>query len=349
MAGLDAALQSAAAWAGLPVPVARVLALCGGLLLVASVVRVGRAAASGRVERWQRTRKLVVWWAGLGLLAAALIGGRIGVTALAALVAAVAMREFWGLQRWPKTRRSRSLLMGLLAVAAAAAAIGPSALTIGLVGFLAAVAWPAGLLWLRLGRRFDRRAAAGVLAWMVCVWPLLHLPLMYTLPPSALSEAGGGGWVLLVVITTACSDIAQAQAGRAFGRWPIAPATSPNKTWLGFVAGVVTSVAVVGLIGPQLTPVADPLYRPQMGDGLHWQWLVGPVVLGLLIAGAGLMGDLTVSAAKRSGGRKDAGDVLPGMGGVLDRVDSLLFTAPVTYYTVLATADLAARHYGFSL
>ena len=111
-------------------------------------------------------------------------------------------------------------------------------------------------------------------------------------------------------------------AGRALGKTPLFPRVSPKKTWEGAVGGAVAVVVAIGIIRTLAIP--------------HMGW--GHVVALSLIGGpAGVVGDLVESAFKRASGVKDSGSILPGHGGILDRVDSLLFTAPVTYVYVTST------------
>jgi phosphatidate cytidylyltransferase len=107
--------------------------------------------------------------------------------------------------------------------------------------------------------------------------------------------------------------VAQFTWGKLFGRHKITPQVSPKKTWEGFLGGVATSLVVAGLIGPFLTP-------------MDWRWAA---LSGGIIAVAGFLGDITESAFKRDLGVKDAGSLIPGHGGILDRVDSLTYAAPV--------------------
>ena len=121
--------------------------------------------------------------------------------------------------------------------------------------------------------------------------------------------------VLLVAVlgAAAAGDIGAYAVGSRLGRRPIAPSVSPNKTWEGFVGGVLAAALIAAAVLPL--------------DGSSG-WLRG-AVLGLAIGVAGFLGDLVASMVKRDLGLKDLGRLLPGHGGVLDRVDGLLFALPV--------------------
>ena len=124
---------------------------------------------------------------------------------------------------------------------------------------------------------------------------------------------------LLLILTVAISDTFQYYSGRLFGRHLLAPVVSPKKTIEGAVggfAGAMISVAVIG-----------HWWLPYMG-------LPARLALGFAVAAVGIVGDLFESLLKRSVGMKDASAIIPGHGGVLDRIDALLFAAPVYYVFV---------------
>jgi phosphatidate cytidylyltransferase len=123
--------------------------------------------------------------------------------------------------------------------------------------------------------------------------------------------------VLLLIATVAISDTAQFYAGRAFGRTPLAPLRSPKKTREGAVGGLV--------IAPLFLAAAGSYWLP----AFPWWWHVS---VGLGIVVAGIIGDLFESMLKRAADMKDSGTLIPGHGGVLDRIDALLFAAPVFYF-----------------
>jgi phosphatidate cytidylyltransferase len=126
----------------------------------------------------------------------------------------------------------------------------------------------------------------------------------------------GVGLLLGAVIVTAAHDIGAFVVGKYWGKTPLAPELSPNKTFEGLVGGVLASVAVALLVVSRIGP-----------------WDAGKAFwLGVVVAIAAPLGDLCESMIKRDLGVKDMGKLLPGHGGVLDRVDALLFVIPATYY-----------------
>jgi phosphatidate cytidylyltransferase len=149
------------------------------------------------------------------------------------------------------------------------------------------------------------------------------LPTLYLgLPLGALlatHAAAGRGAALLLLLTVIVSDTAQYYSGRAFGRRLLAPAISPKKTVEGALGGVVFGTVTMVLVGRWWLP------------GATFLWRVG---LGFAVVVLGIVGDLFESLIKRGAGVKDASSVIPGHGGVLDRIDALLFASPVYYMFV---------------
>ena len=123
--------------------------------------------------------------------------------------------------------------------------------------------------------------------------------------------------VLLLIATVAVSDTAQYYTGRTLGRTPLAPARSPKKTREGAVGGFVVAPAFLAVAGSYWLPIYP------------WWWHAS---LGFGIVVAGIIGDLFESMLKRAADMKDSGTLIPGHGGVLDRIDALLFAAPVFYF-----------------
>jgi phosphatidate cytidylyltransferase len=180
---------------------------------------------------------------------------------------------------------------------------------------------------------FVRTAARIHLGLMLTAYCISHAALLFNLPAESNHVAGVAGWFVFLIILTEFNDIAQALVGRRIGNRKIAPHVSPNKTWEGFLGGVLATTILAVLLAPWLTPLADGPTL-EIGQIELAAWYSWPVVAGLLIAIAGFFGDLIISGLKRDVGVKDSGSLLPGQGGILDRVDSLTLTAPVFYYFV---------------
>jgi phosphatidate cytidylyltransferase len=136
----------------------------------------------------------------------------------------------------------------------------------------------------------------------------------------ALRMLSGPKAALLVIATIVVSDTAQYYSGRAFGRRPLAPEISPKKTVEGAIGGVICGALFMAVAVTFLFPATPILVR---------------VLLGLVIVFLGIAGDLFESRLKRLAGVKDSSALIPGHGGVLDRIDALLFAIPVFYFMVL--------------
>jgi phosphatidate cytidylyltransferase len=148
---------------------------------------------------------------------------------------------------------------------------------------------------------------------------MMMAPLYVGLPLGALASiahANGPGSVTWMIVLIAASDSAQYYTGRALGRRMLAPAISPAKTVEGAIGGLVAAAIVAPLAGRWCLPGKS---------------VATLAILGLLLAAFGMAGDLFESLLKRSAGVKDSSNIIPGHGGVLDRIDSYLFAAPVFY------------------
>jgi len=171
-----------------------------------------------------------------------------------------------------------------------------------------------------IGDTKDFLRSAASLHWglMMMVFSLSHLSFLLALPESGNPKGGGAGLVLFLTFLTEFNDVAQYVWGKMLGKRKIVPKVSPNKTWAGFLGGVATTLFSAWLMAPWLTPFS----------------VEHALLAGLLIPMAGFIGDVVISAVKRDIGVKDSGNLLPGHGGVLDRIDSLIYTAPLFFHFV---------------
>jgi phosphatidate cytidylyltransferase len=156
--------------------------------------------------------------------------------------------------------------------------------------------------------------AIGTLHWglMITVFNLSHVAFLFALPVSDKLAGSGAGLVLFLIFLTQFNDVAQYVWGKSLGKTKIVPKVSPKKTLEGLVGGVASTC----LLAVGLAPILTPLQFPES------------VLVGLLIGLTGFIGDVIISALKRDLGIKDSGSLLPGHGGILDRIDSLTYTAP---------------------
>lgn len=171
-----------------------------------------------------------------------------------------------------------------------------------------------------IGETRDFLRAAGTVHWglMVTVFSISHVAYLLVLPTAASAKPGGAGLVLYLIFLTQFNDVAQYVWGKLSGRHKIIPKVSPNKTWEGFLGGVATTITMAFALAPWLTPLTS----------------LQSLAAGALIGVGGFIGDVIISAIKRDVGVKDSGTLLPGHGGILDRVDSLTYTAPLFFHFI---------------
>lgn len=166
--------------------------------------------------------------------------------------------------------------------------------------------------------------AQGLFGLLWIAYPLTLVPLLW-------KQEDGVALVLFLMVCVWAGDVAALYIGRAFGKHKLAPRLSPGKTWEGAIASIAGSMLAAGLVivisnaltarGNTLLHIAEPL----------WQSLVLAAILNI----AAQVGDLLESAVKRGAGVKDSGTMLPGHGGILDRIDALLVAAPVLWFCLL--------------
>jgi len=216
----------------------------------------------------------------------------------------------------------------LLAICLLVVVLEPAA--VGLTSGFADAAWrlgacfylPAALFWLLLAPIWlSRRWPLGGKLPALATGAVLLLPLWLALVQ--LRQAGPLT-VLAIMALVWLADIGAYFAGRRFGRHKLAPAISPGKTWEGAIGGGLLAVAYGMLVSPRLPPM--------LADNLPLLLLVV-----LLLAAISVIGDLFESLLKRQAGLKDSSNVLPGHGGVLDRIDSLASTMPLVALVWLLT------------
>jgi phosphatidate cytidylyltransferase len=295
----------------------------GGILAVLGIATLTVAAL--RIVRPHRdwselTLRIQTWWVLTVVFVGALVSSRAVAIIFFALACFLAFKEYLSLI---PTRRAdrRVLFWAYLAIPLQfywvyAEWYGMFIIFIPVYMFL--------LLPLRMitiGQTEGFLRAAGTIHWglMTTVFSLSHAAFLLILrfkdDPASMP---GPGLVLFLVVMTQLNDVAQYIWGKSLGRRKIVPAVSPGKTWVGFLGGVGTSIVLAAVLGPFLTPMD---LRQSLGAGL-------------LISVAGFVGDVNMSALKRDLHVKDSGTMLPGHGGVLDRVDSLTYTAPLFFHYV---------------
>ncbi len=187
-----------------------------------------------------------------------------------------------------------------------------------------------GFLFLIFARQMFRPASdkAPLEAMAYTGFGLIYIPwlfnfvtkIMFLAPRSESGEITGQYYLIFLILVTKFSDMGAYVFGSLFGRHPFAPHISPKKTWEGFFGALISS-----LLG------AWWLYSLMPGKLLLFRF-EDVTILGLLLGVAAVVGDLAESIIKRSAHAKDSSHILPGIGGTLDLIDSLLFTAPLLYF-----------------
>ena len=152
---------------------------------------------------------------------------------------------------------------------------------------------------------------------MLAVFGISHLALLISFPDMNQGDVSGKALLLFLIFITEANDIMQFTFGKLFGKRKILPKVSPNKTWEGFIGGVVATT-IIGYFMGFLTPLKT------------WQL----ILVSSSVAVLGFMGDSIISAMKRDFGVKDMSDAIPGHGGILDRVDSLSTTSSPFFHLI---------------
>ncbi len=262
--------------------------------------------------------RIKAWWVMAVLVGAALWVGKGGVVVLFGFISFQSLREFISLTH---TRRGdhRALLWSFLFFLPlqyyliATDWYGLFSILIPVYAFLLL---PISAVLGRDTTRFLERAAKVQWGLMICVYCLSHVPALMTLPIPGY-EGRDALLILFLILTVQSSDVFQYVWGKLLGRRKVAPNVSPSKTWEGLVGGVLTSTAV--------------------GTALWWITPFTPgqaALIALVINIMGFFGGLVLSAIKRDRGIKDWGTMIEGHGGMLDRVDSISFSAPIFFHIV---------------
>ena len=264
------------------------------------------------------------WWVMVIFLAGALLLGWQATTVLFGFIAFMGLRELLSLA---PVRQEDRLVIGFayLAIPAAYLLVFINWYGLYLVFIPVWVFLVLPFLMACIGQTRGYLTSLAVFNWglVTCVYNIGFIPLLMRVPRWDAPQAGASGLVFMLLLATVANDVFQYICGKLLGRHKIMPKVSPNKTWEGFIGGWILTGALIVLVAP--------LYTPLKGIGL---WTVA-----FALPLAGFAGDVTFSAIKRDLGVKDTSGYIPGHGGVLDRIDSLTFTAPL-YFHLLAFFSL---------
>lgn len=267
--------------------------------------------------------------AGRDLPAAIAVGGTLGISIIAILI--FVPKVWYGLvavafavATWEVIKRLRTggydvalwpLLIGGQAIIWASWPWGPTG---ALVAFVATAL--VSMVWKLLGQGIDKAPVNYLRDLAVTVFVLAWLPLLASFGAHLVVQDDGAARVATLMVVVVCSDVGGYAAGVMFGKHPMAPAISPKKSWEGMVGSLL--VGTVGAVGCVVFLLES-----------HW-WI--GIILGPVLVVCATLGDLVESQVKRDLGIKDMGTLLPGHGGIMDRLDSLLPSAFVVWVVLTA-------------
>ena len=297
---------------------AGVLCLLTVSSVIGNILKSRRKTAASRTTIDNLNARIRAWWKMCGIFALAILMGPIGSLVLFGLISFLAMREYMTLV---PTRRgdhhtlfwSFFVIMPLQYFLLGIRWYGFFAIMIPVLAF---VYIPVSIAIAGDTEHFLERAAKIQFGIMVCAYCLSHAPALLILRIPGF-EGHDARLLLYLVIVDQMSDVLQYVWGKLIGKNKIAWRVSPNKTWEGFVGGVVSATA--------------------LGTALWWATPFTPLQsagMSLMICILGFAGGLVMSAIKRDIGIKDFGVVIEGHGGILDRIDSLCFAAPIFFHLV---------------
>ena len=292
-----------------------------GVLSVASTVAFVLSRRAGDMPNstlTNLTQRINAWWVMVGLISVAFLFGMSGMVVLFALVSFLSLREFVTLTH--SRRSDHWILLGMFGVVIPVQYwlvwtqwYGLYTIFIPVYCFLV---MPALTALRGDTERFLERIAAQQWAIMISVYCLSHVPALLSLEIPGFQDRG----MLLIaflIVTVQGSDVLQYIFGKLFGQHRFSPNVSPSKTWEGLVGGLASASLLGGALY-WLTP-----FLPLQAAGIAF-----------LACLMGFLGGLVASAIKRDQGVKDWGHMIEGHGGMLDRVDSLVFAAPVFFHIV---------------
>ncbi len=298
------------------------LALLLSVLALSSAVGI-LLARSVQTEKGRETvanlnARIKAWWAMTAAFVLSVMVGPIGSVVLFALVSFMALREYFALS--PTMRADPRVLLWLVFVILPINYILVAIKWYGLFAvFIPVYAFIGLQIRAALAGTTDQfldRTARTQWGMMVTVYFVSYVPAILMMQIPGYSDGGQNFKLLLFLVTVVqASDVLQYVVGKLAGRHPIAPNVSPNKTVEGFAGGIV----LASLLGASLYWIT-PFTLLQAG------------LLALVICLIGFAGGLVMSATKRDRGVKDFGTLLPGHGGILDRIDSVCFAAPIFFH-----------------
>ncbi|SJM91021.1 putative membrane associated CTP-phosphosubstrate transferase [Crenothrix polyspora] len=303
--------------AALPHSVQIAFIAIGVLLVVASLISMTLQRLKPERDYTELRQRIKTWWLIVAVFAVAVLFNRTVSVVVLGFVSFLAFKEYLSLI---PTRRAdhRVLFWAYLAIPVQFYWVWMGWYGLFIIFIPVYVFLFLPMRMILIGQTQGFLHAIGTLHWglMITVFSLSHTAFMLVLPPEHNPAGGAMGLLIYLVFLTEFNDVAQYIWGKSFGRRKIVPKVSPNKTIAGFLGGVITTMVLAVVLAPWLTPLTQ----------------LESIGAGILIGIAGFVGDVTISALKRDLGVKDSGSLLPGHGGLLDRLDSLTYTAPLFFH-----------------
>ena len=306
-------------WQSFPASVRIALLVMSGLLLIASLISISLVKLKPEKDYRELRLRVKTWWWIVAVFALALLFNRTVSVWVFGFVSFLAFKEYLTLI---PTRRAdpRVLFWAYVAIPAQYywVWLGWYGMFIIFIPVYMLLLLPMRMVLIGETQGFLR--AIGTLHWglMITVFSLSHMAYLLNLPEVQNPAGGVAGLLIYLVFLTEFNDVSQYIWGKSFGMRKIIPKISPGKTVAGFLGGIVTTSLLAVVLAPFLTP-------------LNWY---ESLAAGILIGVSGFMGDVTISALKRDLGVKDSGSILPGHGGILDRLDSLTYTSPLFFHYI---------------
>lgn len=286
------------------------------LLVAGSLVYYRLTLKNPEVDYTELKQRIQSWWWMIGIIFGILLAPPLVSVSFFALLSFLALKEFFSIMPTRQADR-RILLWAYLAIPAqyywvATQWYGMFLIFIPIYVFLFL---PMRAVFIGETKGFIR--SLGTIHWavMLSVLCVSHLAYLLKLPIKN-EQAGALGLVLFIIFITQFNDVSQYVWGKTLGKHKIIPKVSPKKTWEGFIGGVITVTLISGFLAPYLTPLT----------------MIQGFIAGCLIAISGFIGDVVISSVKRDLAIKDSSTLIPGHGGLLDRIDSLIYTAPLFFH-----------------
>lgn len=288
------------------------------LLIVASTISIMLKVKNPNRDYSNLRQRIKSWWWMIALIFAALVMGKKSSVIFFGFLSFLALKEFCSIASLRQADR-RVLFWAYLAIPIQYyfVYIGWYGMFIIFIPVYMFLFLPIRMVLIGENQGFIKSAATIQWALMLTVFCISHIAYLLTLPVKN-DAAGTIGLVLFLLFITQFNDVAQYIWGKLFGKNKIIPKVSPNKTWEGFLGAVITITICSGFAAPLLTPLTFEL-------GL---------IFGFIISISGFFGDVAISSVKRDLEIKDSGNLIPGHGGILDRIDSLIYTAPLFFHMI---------------